>query len=397
MRGLHTNAAHTHNANKNKIPIFRRTKKKQRNETQPMLQEIIALATFALIIQIYRKSKASIRTMSDFIDDRKLSEIITLAKLHHSDYRIWVSQAEATFTVYDCLNIVQGMEPNPALTQAPGAAITPANRKLITSWATRHALAREALLRCLDRSELIKVHNLPLASEIWTRLNEEYGAISDALYAKAETQFHSLRKLPTTSVQAHVDNFTKLLADTQYHAPPSTPKMTDAQVNLAFLRSLGPNYETFQQAMGDQTYRLKPGELYARVKALAESKDEPLQRQIAASDESTRALAFRISNRRGPPKGSQGRFRNLRFKGRFIRPDNGGYRGYGRISNGNISNYDGNKTCHFCKRIGHVLKECHKLKWRNQQNSRATNGDTDYRPGCPTFRANITFIANNAT
>jgi hypothetical protein len=206
-------------------------------------------------------------------------------------------------------------------------------------------------------------------------------------------------------MQVHINDLTRLLADTQYHAPPGTPIMTDAQINLAFLPSLGPNYETFQQAMRDQTYRLKPGQLYARVKALAESKDEPTQRQIAALDETTRALAVRILNRCAPPKGSQGRFRDLRFKGRFIRPDNGGYRGYGRIgkpytstgNDGNTTNYDGNKTCRFCKRIGHVLEECRKPKWSNKQNGGTNNGDTEYRPGRPTFRANVTLITNNAT
>jgi hypothetical protein len=75
--------------------------------------------------------------------------------------------------------------------------------------------------------------------------------------------------------------------------------MTDAQVNLVFLCSLGPNYETFQQAMGEQTYKLKPGELYARVKALAESKDEA-NHYIALTDSSTKALASRISGRPRP-------------------------------------------------------------------------------------------------
>ena len=214
--------------------------------------------------------------MSDETDERKTSKTIYLAKLHPSDYRIWVSTAEATLNVYNCLDIVNGTEPNP--TPATGV-ITPAVRKAINSWVTRHALAREALLRCLERSELIKVHDLQLASQIWARLKEEYGNVSDALHAKAEYEFHSLRKLPTTSIQTHVNEFTRLLADTQYHAPPGTPKMTDPQINLAFLRSLGKDFEIFQQAMGNQTYTLKPGELYAKVRAIAESKDGPSNNQ----------------------------------------------------------------------------------------------------------------------
>jgi hypothetical protein len=154
--------------------------------------------------------------------------------------------------------------------------------------------------------------------------------------------------------------------------------MTNALINLAFLRSLGPNYETFQQAMGDQTDKLKPGELYARIKAPAESKDEPELHHIAASDGSPKALAVRISNRRG---GRQGGFRG-RLKGKFVRPDNGGYRDFGRISKpynskgnaGSTPTFDGNKACRFCKRIGHVLDECCKFKWRNQQNRNNNRG-----------------------
>jgi hypothetical protein len=46
----------------------------------------------------------------------------------------------------------------------------------------RHALAKEALLQCLDWAERIKVYNLSIASEIWSRLREEYGNVSAALH-----------------------------------------------------------------------------------------------------------------------------------------------------------------------------------------------------------------------
>jgi hypothetical protein len=89
-------------------------------------------------------------------DERKLLKTITFAKLHPPDFCIWLSTAEAMFAVYDCLlNIVNGTEPNPAQSQTPGA-ITPANRKINASWTNRHALAREALLRSLERAQLVK-------------------------------------------------------------------------------------------------------------------------------------------------------------------------------------------------------------------------------------------------
>jgi len=86
------------------------------------------------------------------------------------------------------------------------------------------------------------------------RHQEEYGNVSDVLHAKAELKFHSLRKKPTTSIQSHIDEFTNLHEEVEYHSPPGTNPMSIAQVDLAFLRSLGEKVEIFQQAMGDRAY-----------------------------------------------------------------------------------------------------------------------------------------------
>jgi len=79
--------------------------------------------------------------------------------------------------------------------------------------------------------------------------------------------------------------------------------MSNAQVNLAFLLSLGDKFEMFQQAMGDQTYKLKPGELFARVKALIDSKDEPEEKEkentVEKQVEGAKALSLRITDDNG--------------------------------------------------------------------------------------------------
>ena len=74
--------------------------------------------------------------MSNDITNLKVSKTILLAKLVPNDYRIWVSSAEATLTVYDCFKIVNGTELNPTLQpDADGAIaeINPALRKQIIS------------------------------------------------------------------------------------------------------------------------------------------------------------------------------------------------------------------------------------------------------------------------
>ena len=92
--------------------------------------------------------------------------------------------------------------------------ITAALRTRINDWNRRHALAREALLKALDSGELMKVYPVrESAPAIWTRLHEEYGHVLDIEYIRADNQFHALRKAPDTSMNDHIDQFTKLLQD----------------------------------------------------------------------------------------------------------------------------------------------------------------------------------------
>lgn len=82
------------------------------------------------------------------------TKTITLKKLKPDNHRFWVSAPSATLQVHSCLAIGLGREPNP--TPADGN-ISTALRKTITSWETRHAQAREALLNALEDTELVKV------------------------------------------------------------------------------------------------------------------------------------------------------------------------------------------------------------------------------------------------
>jgi hypothetical protein len=103
------------------------------------------------------------------------------------------------------------------------------------------------------------------------------------------------------SINDHINIFTKLHTDVKYHAPPDTKPMSNAQINLAFLCSFGRKFEMFQQAMGDQTYKLKPGELFARVRAFIDSKDEPdeKEKEKEKAPEGAKSLSLRISDDNG--------------------------------------------------------------------------------------------------
>src|SRR5271154_1882040 len=115
---------------------------------------------------------------------------ISLKTFQPENYRFWVSQVSATLACNNCLDIVLGNEPDP--TPNDVANINAALRRTIESWKARHALAREALLNAVDQSVLIKIHQLPTANDIWVRLADEYGTLSNIKYSKAESELRSL-------------------------------------------------------------------------------------------------------------------------------------------------------------------------------------------------------------
>src|SRR5438045_2431006 len=103
----------------------------------------------------------------------KLKRTITLSQLKPNEYRLWVVQTKATFQVHKCLDIVLSKELNPTPTDDDGTTLRPIGEQLrtaITSWETRHSLAREALIKALQPADLLKVlGHLDSASSIWTR------------------------------------------------------------------------------------------------------------------------------------------------------------------------------------------------------------------------------------
>jgi hypothetical protein len=131
-------------------------------------------------------------------------------------------------------------------------------------WDRQHALARQALLACLSQSVLINVYQLKSANEIWVRLAQEHGATSTARRAIANRNFYQLLKAKSTSVDAHIPVFESYLQDLNYNR--ETP-LEDSEVNIAFLASLGPSWQTFQLSMGERVNTLKPAMLYAEVRA----------------------------------------------------------------------------------------------------------------------------------
>ena len=105
------------------------------------------------------------------------------------------------------------------------------------------------------------------AAGIWTRLHEEYGQILDLEYIRANNEYHILRKAPETSMDDHINRFTRLRQEVDYHKPLNAQSQTDGMANLTFLKSLGDGWRIFQLAKGSQIAMMSTSMLYAEIRA----------------------------------------------------------------------------------------------------------------------------------
>ena len=190
----------------------------------------------------------------------------------------------------------------------------------------RYDQARQALLSSLEPAELTKVYHLQSAHEIWKRLADKYGGVSDLKRAQANATFYSLKKPKDVPMQSHINQFTKLQQEANYHR--ESP-LSDVDVNLAFLQSLGDDWRTFQQSLGSRIHSISPPTLFAEVLAFEPSKP------AAANGPMANALNTKYKHKQKP------------------------YDRSSRQSDG--------KQCRYCKRNGHLIEECLKKRWRDTQ------------------------------
>jgi len=314
----------------------------------------------------------------------KLERTITLSQLKPNEYRLWVVQTEATFQVHKCLDIVLGKELNPTPVDDDGTPLGPIGERIqasITSWETRHALAREALIKALQPADLLKVlGHLDSASSIWTRLRDEYGRRLDFEYIRVNSEFQSLRKTKEITMDAHITRFNELLQELEYNKPTTIPALHDQAVNLQFLQSLGndKDWELFALAKGDNIRTLSTAELLAEVRALDARRNGTTNNPATTTQTATpstlgssqsdaaRALSTRYENNnsdhhngfngygRGNNRGFRGRGHTSRGHGH----GRGGFRG--RNGKKKSSDYDPDKYCRHCQRVGHDIHVCRK-------------------------------------
>jgi hypothetical protein len=332
------------------------------------------------------------------MSSHQLKKTISLTELTPEDYQLWAVQLEATFTVHKVWDIVNGNEPKPLPIPENGEDIstdenTPdvdltqysaPTRKKLADWQDCHALALQALLTCLDRSTLTRVAHLKSASAIWLALSREFGPVSDIKRGEAQTAFHSILKDPSTSITDHINRYVQLQQQVDYHRPPGERLVSPAEVNLNFIRSLGPDWRTFHQSISNEIRAMPRSALLARVRIFSQNSPEnalpvPManlttfdqkpqwdtfdQKRKQQTIRRHNNAPFRSRNRFNRPKSSQFSF-DRPFSRRFIRPQFC-QRNQFNSSRPNIPTFS--NSCYYCKNPGHTITQCFKKQWADQQ------------------------------
>ena len=187
---------------------------------------------------------------------------ITLREFKSESYKVWEMSTKATLKYNKLFNIVDGTETDPTPRDDDGTILRPipvATRDQIEKWKHDHERTREAIIRCLPDSELLKLDDVQDdVTAIWKRLRDEYGCSSNLEYVRASNDLTNLKKDEKTTINDHINKFEQLVYEVNYNKPSDTKNMEESVVNLKFLNTLmvdktsSDKWETFINAKGPQ-------------------------------------------------------------------------------------------------------------------------------------------------
>src|SRR5439155_14314344 len=126
--------------------------------------------------------------------------------------------------------------------------------------------------------EKAKVFRMTEAARIWSRLENEYGHISDMRRNIAEIALFALCKDSTISMDDYINKFTGLVQEIDLYRPTEIPEMSTAQINLTFIRSLGEKYGTFYHSISKEIHTMNTAELFGRIKVIDATHAKPEQK-----------------------------------------------------------------------------------------------------------------------
>src|SRR5271170_6430790 len=349
--------------------------------------------------------------------EESTSRKITLREFKPESYKVWEMSTKATLKYNKLLNIVDGTETNPTPRDDDGTILQPlpaATRVQVEKWEQDHEHAREAIIRCLPDSELLKLDDVQdNVTAIWKRLRDEYGRASNLEYVRASNDLANLKKDEKTTINDHINKFEQFVYEVNYNKPSDTKNMEESVVNLKFLNTLmvdktsSDKWETFINAKGPQLETMSIQQLYAEVRVNAgriKPVELPVPNEVKALhtefQQSFQVLSTRFDNFQrnndGRNNGKRGRGNNN--KGNSCNNDRNIGNNSSRKGKNNKNRrrypYDTNKSCKLHGR-GHSTEECITLK-KQAREQQSSSGRNQQRNTYGDYQLNFNrqFIAN---
>src|ERR1700685_1080027 len=266
---------------------------------------------------------------------------LLLGKFNANNFYDWMHTAQRFFVQYKLWDIVIGDSVNPAGDVEPSVVsgkidlgetagpIGTAGRFLqgnpdpakphevnVYRWNERHSLAYNYLLDSVapDPAAYSRIVSCKTAADGWTKLVTQYGTRSDAKLSVLEDKLFFLKKTPAVSMSIHVDNYTRLVQQIQFHNPPAKRWEPDT-INRRFLGTLDKKeWGPWILALGPRVDIMTPEQLYATIQL-----DDEIMYGEAETTKPEVSLASRIDDLEtrisDSKSGQRGKRGNKRGKG----------------------------------------------------------------------------------
>src|SRR5271154_5662990 len=134
--------------------------------------------------QRFANKQTSKQAMADESTTRK----ITLREFKPESYKVWEMSTKATLKYNKLFDIVDGTVTDPTPRDDDGTILRPipgALKHQVEKWQQDHERARDAIIRCLPDTELLKLDDIQDdVTAIWKRLSNEYGRASNLEYVR---------------------------------------------------------------------------------------------------------------------------------------------------------------------------------------------------------------------
>lgn len=178
---------------------------------------------------------------------------------------------------------------------------------------------------CLTKEVLREVIHEETTAELWSKLESLYMTKSLANKLRLKERLYTIRMAEGTSIQTHLDEFNSIIIDLEN----LDVKIEDEDKAVLLIVSLPPSYKHFKEIM-----------LYGNTETLS---FEDVKSHLLSKEK------FDLEVH------SNHNAEGLNVKGRQ----------HGNESTNNRSKYNGHKSeksCKFCKKLGHTVEECRFLK-----------------------------------